>query len=134
MKSRHKLKLLNLYYHNAYSHKNCQGGDTPLKATSHKVIWSFNCVVLWGDMTNQIHYTSICRIPIGNKLGKVVTDHERLPILSHMISDGSCDMFTKKYISNFTKFMASKLGRVLISGRRFRTQTSKSPPTSCFKL
>lgn len=43
-------QLSNLYYHNTYCHQNCQIGGTPLGAPSHKVIWSFNCVVLWGHM------------------------------------------------------------------------------------
>ena len=35
---------------------------------------------------------------MGNKLDKVVTYDERLPILSHMILDWSHDKFTKLYL------------------------------------
>ena len=38
------------------------------------------------------------------------------------------------YISTFTRFMVIKLIRVLTSGRRFRTHTFKSSPTSRFNL
>ena len=38
----------------------------------------------------------------------------------------------KMYICTFTRHMATKLGRMLTSKRRFSTQTQKSSPTSCF--
>ena len=40
--------------------------------------------------------------------------------------------YLRYYISSFTRLMATKLGRVLTSRRRFRMQTPKSPPTVCF--
>ena len=39
-----------------------------------------------------------------------------------------------KYISTFTRIMATKLGRVLTSWKRFRTQTPKLSSTSGYKI
>ena len=57
-------------------------------------------------------------MPVDTKLGKVVTYCERLP---------------PSRLHDFTILMATKLGRVLISGRSFSRQMLKSSPTSCFK-
>ena len=38
----------------------------------------------------------------------------------------------KNYISTFTRFMTTKLGRVLTSGRKFGTQTPKSPTSNYY--
>ena len=40
----------------------------------------------------------------------------------------------KNWIPLFTIFMTTKLGRVLTTTRRFRTETLKSSSTSCFNL
>ena len=48
---------------------------------THKVTWSLNKVVMWGHVTNYIHYISTCRRPINTKLGKVLTYSKRLPYL-----------------------------------------------------
>ena len=45
-----------------------------------------------------------------------------------------CDKLKKLYISTFIRLMVSKLGRVLTSGRRFRTKTLKSSPIFCFSF
>ena len=37
----------------------------------------------------------------------------------------------KNYVSNFTSLIATKLGRVLPSGKKVRTRTPKSSSTSC---
>ena len=39
---------------------------------------SRNEVVLWGCVTNWIHYISTCRRPLDTKLGKVLPYHDRL--------------------------------------------------------
>ena len=40
----------------------------------------------------------------------------------------------KNWIPLFTIFLTTKLGRVLTTTRKFRTETLKSPSTSCFNL
>lgn len=44
----------------------------------------------------------------------------------------SRDKLLKLHISTFTRLMVSKLGRVLTSRGRFKTQTRNSWPTSCW--
>ena len=74
---------------------------------------SLRWVVMLGHVTNNIHYISTCRRPSDTKLGKVLTNCDRLPHLK------SCDFlitwptqghatFWKKYISTFTRFMDFK--------------------------
>ena len=49
---RDKLKPLYLHYHNIYGHKTWQDGDLPLVASTHKVKWPYNHLVLRDDVTN----------------------------------------------------------------------------------
>ena len=78
------LKTLYLLYRNGYGHQACQGGDMPQRAPAHKFPWPLSEVVLWGHLRNQMHYISIYRRPMNNKLGKVQTYRERLlPLKPH---------------------------------------------------
>ena len=45
--SRDKLKILKLHYLNTYDHKTWQDGDLRYAASTHKVTWPYNHVVLW---------------------------------------------------------------------------------------
>ena len=131
------LKHFSSYYQNAYGHKTCQGGDILQRALTinlHDALMRGSCEVTW-----QMKYISplSCRIPVNTKLRKVLTYCKRLSPLKphdsdHVSKMRSRENFGKIYISIFTRFMATKLGRVLTSGRRFSTQTIKSSPTSCF--
>lgn len=56
--------------------------DIQWGAAFHSVTWSFNHVVLWGHMTNNIRYISSCRRTVNTKLGKVVIYREKLPPLN----------------------------------------------------
>ena len=49
---RDKLKPLYLHYHYIYGHKTWQDGDLPLVASTHKVKWPYNHLVLRDDVTN----------------------------------------------------------------------------------
>ena len=65
------------------------------------------------------------------KIDKVVTYQEVLSLSnSHDIKLVTGQI----YISTFSRLMATKLGRVLTSARRFRMWTRKSSPTSCLFL
>ena len=64
-------------------------------------------------------------------LGKVVPFLN--PEDSLMISMRSRDNL-KYYILNLVRLMATILGSVVISGRRFRMQKLKLRPTSCFSF
>ena len=46
LRSCDKVKPLYPQYHNVYDPKACWGGDITLGAVTHKLIGSFNCVVL----------------------------------------------------------------------------------------
>ena len=54
------------------------------------------------------------------KLGKVLTHYEKPPTFDHVTN------------MTLTRFIATKLGRVLTSGKMFRTQTLKLSPTSYY--
>ena len=49
----------------------------------------------------------------------------QMVVLDHVITLKNC-------ISNFTKLVATKLGKVPTSGKRFRIKTLKPPTTSYF--
>ena len=104
-----------------YSHQTCQVDDIPQGAPTYKFVWSLNRVV-------TIQNISTFRRPVGTKLDKALSSRERLSTLrSHDVlitgPMGGHMANWKKYISNITRFMVTKLGRVMTSGRRFRLQT-----------
>ena len=47
-----RTKTLYLHYHNAYGHKTRQDGDSPSAASTHKVTWPYNEVVLGDRVVN----------------------------------------------------------------------------------
>ena len=51
-RSRDKLTLLYLHYHNTYENQTWQGGDLPWEALTRKVKLSFSHVVFWDHVTN----------------------------------------------------------------------------------
>ena len=65
------------------------------------------------------------------KLDKVLTYHERLP--SDVTNERSRDN-RKIYISTDTRFMTTRLDKILSSGKMIKTQKFKSPPTSCSRF
>ena len=67
-----------------YGHQIWQGGNLPWGAHTHKVIWSFDHVVFWDQVTNLNYYISISRMPLTTKLSKMLDYIELLPpIESH---------------------------------------------------
>ena len=95
-------------------------------------IWSFNHVILRGQMANYICYISTFRRPMDTKLGKIVNYVERfLPLKPQ---NPLITWPTWHQVSTFTRLMATKLSSVLIFGRRFSMQTLKSSLTSCLFL
>lgn len=133
MRSSAQLRSSNLTHDNIYGHGTCEGGDMPLGAPTHKLIWSFNHVAVWDDVTNWIHYISNSRRHKhetkqgGGFLWKYPTLKVKWPGAAHLINWWN-------YISTFTRIMAHKLDRVLTSGGRFRTQTPKLSSTSCYRI
>ena len=120
-------------YQNAYGDQTCQGNEIPREASTHKFAWHTNEVVLWGHVTNRIHF-STCRRTTENKPGKLMTYCDKLAALKPhdtVITWSAWGHLTnwKIYISTFTK-----LGRVLSSGRRFSTKTLELSPASCCKV
>ena len=86
-------------------------------------------VIFWGHVTNKID-TSTFRRPIDTKGEKVLTYCQRLPSIKPHVPILKCPTWGdvtiwKIYISTFARFVASKLGRVLTSGKRFSMQTLK---------
>ena len=83
-RSQDKLKPLNLHYHSVYGHQTCNNGNIPWQTPNHKVIQSFDHVVLQGHVTNKSHFISITRVPMAYKLGRIMTVLDGLlPIMSH---------------------------------------------------
>ena len=76
-----KLKKSHLFYNNVYSHQTWLCGDMQWGwgAPTHKVTKSFNHMVLWGYVTNQMCRISTCTRLMTAKHHKVVTYHEKLP-------------------------------------------------------
>ena len=104
---------------------------------SLKVTWPFDYLVLQDHVINQTHYISTNPIPISTKIGRVVPYCERLqtlkqhePFIMWLLTCSRVAIW-KIYLSTFTVLMATKLGRVMTSGRSFNTQTLKLLPTSC---
>ena len=59
-------------------------GDIPRQAPNHKVIQSFDHVVLQGHVANKIHHISITRVFMATKLGRMIASLDGLlPIMSH---------------------------------------------------
>ena len=85
MRSRNKLKLLYLHYHNIYGHQTSQDGDIPWQPPNHKVIQSFDHVVLQGHVANKKHHISITRVSMATKLGRIIASLDGL--LSIMLHD-----------------------------------------------
>ena len=75
-KSSDKLKTLYLHHDNVDDHKTYQCSDITQGAPTHRLAWPHNEAVMWGHVTNWIHYISICRRPMNIKLGKVLTFSE----------------------------------------------------------
>lgn len=125
MRSSAQLRSSNLTCDNTYGHGTCEGGDIPLGAPTHKVIWSFNHVVVWDDVTNWIHYISNSRRHKhetrqgGDFLWKYPTLKVKWPGAAHLINWWN-------YISTFTRIMTLKLDRV--------TQTPKLSSTSFYRI
>ena len=125
MRSSAQLRSSNLTCDNTYGHGTCEGGDIPLGASTHKVIWSFNHVVVWDDVTNWIHYISNSRRHKretrqgGDFLWKYPTLKVKWPGAAHLINWWN-------YISTFTRIMTLKLDRV--------TQTPKLSSTSFYRI
>ena len=91
-------------------------------------------VVLWSHVINEIHCMSICKRPMYTKLCQVLTYFERLtPLKPHdpFIAWPTWGHVTiwKIYVSTLTRLMATKLGMLLTSVRRFSTQTLKFSST-----
>ena len=125
MRSSAQLRSSNLTCDNTYGHGTCEGGDIPLGAPTHKVIWSFNHVVVWDDVTNWIHYISNSRRHKhetrqgGDFLWKYPTLKVWWPGAAHLINWWN-------YISTFTRIMTLKLDRV--------KQTPKLSSTSFYRI
>ena len=125
MRSSAQLRSSNLTCDNTYGHGTCEGGDIPLGAPTHKVIWSFNHVVVWDNVTNWIHYISNSRRHKhetrqgGDFLWKYPTLKVKWPGAAHLINWWN-------YISTFTRIMTLKLDRV--------TQTPKLSSTSFYRI
>ena len=88
------------------------------------------------DVTNLIRHISNFRRSMDTKLGKVLTYQEILPPLKlHGSLSGDQGEVTRQFekfmFSTLSRLMATKLSRALTPGRRFTTQTLKSPSTSC---
>ena len=58
-----------------------QGSDMQWGAPTHKVIWCFSNLLLWGYVKNLIHYISTSTTTMATKHGKVVTYCERFPLI-----------------------------------------------------
>ena len=95
-----------------------------IKSFLHQVAWPFQQVVFWGHVPNLKHFISIYRGLMGFKLDKVVTYRERLfPFKSHdplVMWPLRVQMKNKTNdTSTFTRLIATKLGRMVTSMRRF---------------
>lgn len=96
---------------------------------------------LWNHVRNQKIYISTSRKPIDNKLGKLVTYHERLPPVKSHDSSITWPMWghainCNSYIFTFIRLMATKLGMAVVHlhPTSHMTLWSCSHVRSCYKL
>ena len=121
-------EILFIYHHNAYGRKTYQCSVVTQGTPTHTFICPFNEVIMWGHMTNWVHYISTSRGTMNTKLGKVLTYSERQPFFKatwpfdHVTNVGSSDNLK----------IPKLLGRVLTYASRFSLQTLKSLSTSCY--
>ena len=65
-------------YQSAYVHQTWQDGISPWWDAPHKVTWPFGHAILQTHLTNENHYISTTRVPMTNKLGKMMIYFEEL--------------------------------------------------------
>ena len=70
-----------VYFTSAYSHQTWHDGDISWGPSTHHVTRGFGHVVLRDHMTNSNHFISNTVVPMAMKLGRMVTDPERLPTI-----------------------------------------------------
>lgn len=109
--SREILDLVYLNYHKAYD-QIWQGGDVLWEASTHKVTQPFEYKITGRNVINLKHSTSTITMPMTMKSGSMVIYNEELP--STLWSRGLVILIFSYLIC------------------RFRTQTAKVSPTSCY--
>ena len=101
----------------------------PIKPHDPLITW-------YCEVISQIDcYISICRRLLNTKLGKVLTFLRNLTLkviwtFDHMIKCDVTRQIEKRFIFTLTRLMATTIGRVVTSVRRFGTP--KSSPTACY--
>ena len=156
-----KVKPLHLHYNNAYGHQSWQDRDLPWATPTLKLfkplatwfckipwqtkttifpllqsLWSPNLTGWWLTFKDSYHMTYhiiwllsclIISTPIisYDSYHMSHTTFNQVVLLNHL-------SIWKIYISTVTRFIATKLGKVLTLGRRFSMQMLKSLTTSCF--
>ena len=71
------LETLYLHFHSTHDIQTWHGCDLPWGASTHNIMWSFNHVVLWTQVTNS--YIATFTRQMATKHGKVLTYGEGLP-------------------------------------------------------
>ena len=102
-----------------YGHQTLEDSSSSWWATTHKVIWHFDDVVLQGQTTNQHHYIFTTRVLDG--LDHVCLDWMKEPQKPLEVT-GAFDYVILRdhatnydhYVSAIIVFMATKLGRMVI--------------------
>lgn len=71
------LETLYLHFHSTHDIQTWHGCDLPWGVSTHNIMWSFNHVVLWTQVTNS--YIATFTRQMATKHGKVLTYGEGLP-------------------------------------------------------
>lgn len=85
-----------LHYYGAYNQQSWQDDDIPWESPTNKVAWVFdhhNHVVLQKNATNYKKHISTTRVPMSIRLGRLVTNFERLLTIN---SHGSSVMWFRE--------------------------------------
>ena len=128
MRLHDKLKTLNLHHYNAHGHQTCQEDVISLMSLHHYLFYDGGCCHV---ETSPLICSANQRTGFYMITASVMKE---LSTLNHLVFRGHVTNWIR-YISFFSRLiMITKLGRVLTSGRSFRTQTLKLPLTSSFNL
>ena len=100
------LKTLHLHYQSAYGHQTWRGGDLALGASTYKVTWLCDHIILSINATNCI---STIRVPMAIEFHIIVTYRDELPLIK---SNGNWIMWSLK-IRWQTKIIVSFLPKFL---------------------
>lgn len=127
-----KIKSSHLDYHSVHGHQTWEDDEIPWRYPYHKVIQTFDHVVLHSHVTNENHYFSTYECAYGHQtwqgsnLPCCVPFHKVIWFFDNVVL--RCHVINKNhYISTTIVSMATKHGRILTSIDQFLPVKSHDP-------